>query len=873
MSWSFPNSVARRVAFTLVELLIAMTVTLLLMATLAKVFGTIGKSIQEGRAQVTMSSKLRNLSFRLRSELGGRTADARPPLSAASGQGYFQYYEGPLTESTFGNFGAEPIRIRESDQVAIGAGTGDDTDGDGVSDYFDPDIEKSGTYRRFAQFGDIDDYVAFTAEARGDDWFTGKVPRYLVDDSVDLDANGSIDSAAEQRLAMEPTVIRSKFAEIIMWASPAWETDEVTNELLLANHPSAMPMYQDRDENLIPDQVVLHQRILLIRPDLNVRRTFQPGAAGLDFEAETLRPMLGATDMLSADIVPTALSRAYPIGLDLAGTPANSGTITYRPMFPNYCHPNTVNGTPDHRFFHQSNWLVGMAPLHHFFDLSLRRIIHPGTGEALPYVACNSLADLTQPHNRFGHVRYPSRFFIPTPAFSSALGLQADAATSMPLLATGWNDRILNWQFDPAVGPADPNFRDPRWLVTESEDFAAGATPNWFSSRLTGRFNVRSSNQRLTTNNQHGLFQGWLLPQFELGNGNPTPADNTSGTGAEPDTGGWYRRYLPVYDRRWDRTGEDILATNVTAFDIRGYDPTAALFATAGPDGRAGRAGVDDDNSGTADENYVVGTEAFSELGAHGSDDEVVSVGDMGIYDLITNATFAPNDLSTSSPVPAASAPASLQGVVGRGDMVDLAYPYLGGGPLGGRTPVALSTAGQIRANYLNFLASDLSMHTHRTSFSFPNDGSRMGVRPGLGDSLKLSGKALYSATDQIVFFQPTYDTWTDYYESDGFDQAQTLDGSPVDRVPPITAASADRGTIWVLKEPSGTNGLFSNRITTTATSTAAAIQNDTGLSVHGETETSAPFPINLEAISVTIRLRDPSTEESNEFTIVESLQ
>jgi type II secretory pathway pseudopilin PulG len=857
---SFRDS--RRPAFTLVELLIAMTVTLLLMASLAKVFGTIGKSIQEGRAQVTMSSKLRGLSFRLRTDIGSRTASASPPLASASGQGYFMYHEGPLTESTFANYGAEPVRIRRSDKKRIGVGD---------ADFFSPTVEKSSTYHRFGRIGDVDDYVAFTAEARGDDWFTGRVPRYLVDDSVSISSTGNdleVDTLDEQIAAMEPTIIRSKFAEIIMWVSPVWETDPATRSLSLAAHPSAMPIYRDSDRNLIPDQFVLHQRILLIRPDLNSIESI-PSVGSPNFESETLRPIpdqinpTAKRDMSDHSIAPVALSRIYPIGLNLTGTPPNSGTRNYSDLNPDYCRTETYDATgPDYRAFHESNWLVGMAPLHHFFDLSLRRLVHPITGEPTAYVACNSLSDLTQPHNRFGHVRYPGRYF--GQSASTSKGPDGDRTTSMPLLATGWNDAILRWQGD----------NDPRWDTTVSQTMTPGAIPNWFTDRLTGGPDLRTRNLVHATNNAFGLFQGWLLPQFELGNPNPPPADDTSQTGTEPDTLGWYRRYLPEYDDRWDRTGQDIIATNVDAFDIRGFDPTAPIFATAGPDGRPGKDGVGDDGLPNIDQIDIVGGEAYSELGAVGSDDEVVGVNDLGIYDLISNATFDPENVAGVTPVPPANDTRSTQGIINRGDMVDLAYPYLAGSALGIRTTESLDTRAtaslsvpmrRVRANYHLFMGSILSGHKVRTEYVNAQDDNTQGLRPGLQDAMKQSGKMLFGAAGQVVLFQPTYDTWTDFYETDGFDQSQTFNGNQA------TVAN-NIGTHWVLKSIDVMTRKIKNRIESMVP-LQLALQDDTGLQVKGQPETSAPFPDNLDAISVTIRVTDPSTHESNEFSVVESLQ
>ncbi|MEM6776725.1 MAG: prepilin-type N-terminal cleavage/methylation domain-containing protein, partial [Planctomycetota bacterium] len=375
-----------RAAFTLVELLMAMTITLLLMAALGKSFAVIGKTMKEGRSQVSLSSKLRGVSFRLRTDLRSMTVKAQPPLKSQSGGGYFTYYEGPLTEHTFGLYGAKPFQETTTGSVV---GFGDPGYGN---------IDNGPTYREHSRQGDFDDYIAFTAEAPGDDWFTGKVPAYLVDDTVDVNGNGTLDPA-EQVAAMEPRVIRSKYAEIIIWASPdyqVWDVDPNaagtypdTNDIRLADHPLAMPLYADSDQDYVPDRIRLHQRILLIRPDLNSRLRVGTGASA--FESPLLRPLLN--DTVNPGLVPTALQRIYPIG---------------NTLYPNYAHPTSAT---DNRFLMQSNWLVGMAPLHHFFDLSLRRVFHPQTGDPTNYVAANSLEDLVQPHNRFAHVRYPGRYF------------------------------------------------------------------------------------------------------------------------------------------------------------------------------------------------------------------------------------------------------------------------------------------------------------------------------------------------------------------------------------------------------------------------------------------------------------------------------
>ncbi len=379
---SNPTSSLSHLAFTLVELLIAMTITLMLMAALAKSFAVIGNSIKDGRSKVTLSSQLRGISFRVRTDLRSRTVDVKPPISSQSGKGYFTYYEGPLTEHTFGLFGAEPTQTTPDGTIVR------------PGDALYGDVKNGPTYRRHSRIGDFDDYIAFTAEAAGNDWFTGKVPRYLVDDTVGTDPVAQ----------MEPVVIRSKFAEIIIWASPKWQVDPTNNSLSLAAHPSGMPLYKDSNNDFVPDEIVLHQRTLLIRPDLNVRRTITYTNQLFWFETNVLRPL---NDDNNPAKVPTALERLYPIGIPNSGS--NPGPPP-TPLYPNYTEPNTAGAAANNQLMLTSNWLVGMAPLHHFFDLSLRRIVHPMTGDPTGYVAANSLQDLVQPHNRFGHVRYPGRY-------------------------------------------------------------------------------------------------------------------------------------------------------------------------------------------------------------------------------------------------------------------------------------------------------------------------------------------------------------------------------------------------------------------------------------------------------------------------------
>lgn len=85
-----------RRAFTLVEMLVATTLTLLMMAAAVQIFALVGDSVSDSRATLEMNERLRAALRRLQIDLRGVTASMTPPLSPADDPGYFEYVEGPL---------------------------------------------------------------------------------------------------------------------------------------------------------------------------------------------------------------------------------------------------------------------------------------------------------------------------------------------------------------------------------------------------------------------------------------------------------------------------------------------------------------------------------------------------------------------------------------------------------------------------------------------------------------------------------------------------------------------------------------------------------------------------------------------------------
>jgi hypothetical protein len=75
---------------------VATTLTLLVLAAVVQVFGTVSESISDARMFVEKVDQLRITQRQLKQDLEGETAIMTPPLSPELGLGYFEYVEGPL---------------------------------------------------------------------------------------------------------------------------------------------------------------------------------------------------------------------------------------------------------------------------------------------------------------------------------------------------------------------------------------------------------------------------------------------------------------------------------------------------------------------------------------------------------------------------------------------------------------------------------------------------------------------------------------------------------------------------------------------------------------------------------------------------------
>ncbi len=93
----FPSiSAGRPQGYTLVEILVATALTLIMVAAVVQIFGSIGESVGDTRATLEMSDRLRSTRTRLEMDLAGVTVTMLPPRRPETAEGYLQYTEGPV---------------------------------------------------------------------------------------------------------------------------------------------------------------------------------------------------------------------------------------------------------------------------------------------------------------------------------------------------------------------------------------------------------------------------------------------------------------------------------------------------------------------------------------------------------------------------------------------------------------------------------------------------------------------------------------------------------------------------------------------------------------------------------------------------------
>ena len=251
-------------------------------------------------------------------------------------------------------------------------------------------------------------------------------------------------------------------------------------------------------------------------------------------------------------------------------------------------------------------------------------------------------------------------------------------------------------------------------------------------------------------------------------------------------------------------TQEEIVASNIVGFDVRGYDSSAMQLYTPGVDGGWGTRGADENNAGGADD--------VGEVAWPGSDDLIVGPCDPGYANMISSGVIVPANSGT---------------------FVDLAW--------------GLRVVNQIQ---------NASRTTYGLTAANPNlrAGALSGYEPlggSLIDSLFRSGKLSTSYS----ILQPTFDTFSDYYESDGNWQRNGLSGNGL-------VAYGSNPVFNDSNQPlpdQGIDGIDNN--------------NNGVIDEEAERDTSPPFRYAMPAVQVKLRISDQTAGTLQELSMIHSLQ
>jgi prepilin-type N-terminal cleavage/methylation domain-containing protein len=96
---SAPRRRARQ-GFTLIEVLVATTLTLMLIGAVVSVFELVSNSVSDARATLEMSDRLRSTAMQLQRDLAGVTVTMLPPRRPEDNEGYFEYIENSILTAT-----------------------------------------------------------------------------------------------------------------------------------------------------------------------------------------------------------------------------------------------------------------------------------------------------------------------------------------------------------------------------------------------------------------------------------------------------------------------------------------------------------------------------------------------------------------------------------------------------------------------------------------------------------------------------------------------------------------------------------------------------------------------------------------------------
>jgi prepilin-type N-terminal cleavage/methylation domain-containing protein len=656
--------------FTLIEMLVAMAITLVMMGAVVTLFANISNSVRNRRATTEMSGQLRHVRNVLQQDLQGATCPGVTWQKSESNHGYIEIIEGQYREGNATNLiNADPSIPSTLTPSAI------DPEIDHTTSTIpsgDPKLFKDSAWATDASaLGDADDVLMLTVRNEHEP-FNGRAPT-----NVRIDAKDAQPFSVSNPNTWGYESIESPLAEVVWFAveNPGY-TDATTDPT--ANHFFGEPGFR-----------TIYRRTLLIAPWLNPYRYVKPNTGEI---VDTFRTSDGGT------------FKAQPGLLRML--------------------PKTAN---------LRSAVAAVIAFQDRYDLSVR--LEWDADIQRWKIMANTLGDLTKRENRFGHfgVVYQDTgndFRIyPFPFMSMGVGV---SGATQPLGFTS----------DPDILGPSTQAKATAYLQT------VGSLPGVAVAYLTDPISYTDVNRR------------YNVRPFTYVAGQPKGPTSATAQ-AMLNEQGYVVRVVHGPVPLWgDRRGQDVMMTDVLAFDLRVYDPNAPIFATV----------------------KVAGLPLSD---AKQSLDVILTPSDPGWLDaymsndnMKSNGTGAIGTNNTSNNV--------TYPYVGQGAYVDLGYGY--------------------NARYVT---PGLPAPVYSSAFA-SSSPSWFFAAQGLHD-VYANSRTTQQDLSLLAPGFAVYDTWSFHYENNGINEdAQWFDGSvmkPASAFPPAGSQT------WRATVDQGTDGLDNNGV------------------------------------------------------------
>lgn len=248
---------ATRRGLTLIEMLVAVTITLMVILAIVQVFQLLGTNIKNGQAMIDVTTELRFVGQQLQQDLDGLTCPARTWIDPAAGLGYLEIYDGPSRDADWNYDG----------HLDMAVGSFEDT-----------------------SMGDVDDFIALTTR-NTEIPFVGRVPALNVDNYEYIDQVEGSDAEVVWWTAIVAPTITDQNGDGIMEVQEVSANGRLGPTTSVMLFRRALLILPSRDLSPL-DNTTLGRRATTLDNVLDFLDNYDVSVRWIDSNADNIRDLL-----------------------------------------------------------------------------------------------------------------------------------------------------------------------------------------------------------------------------------------------------------------------------------------------------------------------------------------------------------------------------------------------------------------------------------------------------------------------------------------------------------------------------------------------------------------------------------------------------